>query len=183
MNYGSIDIEINDDNINPDNIDWKYTTEFSNNYRAEIPEGLIDILKKILQYVDDNKLYTSPDVDNLNYERIDFSIDTKSEVIGLSHLWSYTDVSADGSSKYWEDEDGDELFKKWNDDGSLNLLTIPDNGILILRYNGSGDSGYIENTFEETGDSVPAAIEDWCYRQLENNFGGWEINEIGRAHV
>ena len=92
MNYGSIDIEINDDNINPDNIDWKYTTEFSNNYRAEIPEGLIDILKKILQYVDDNKLYTSPDVDNLNYERIDFSIDTKSEVIGLSHLWSYTDV-------------------------------------------------------------------------------------------
>ena len=20
-------------------------------------------------------------------------------------------------------------------------------------------------------------MEDWCYRQLENNFGGWEINE------
>ena len=20
-------------------------------------------------------------------------------------------------------------------------------------------------------------MEDWCYTQLENNFGGWEINE------
>ena len=34
-----------------------------------------------------------------------------------------------------------------------------------------------ESDFEETSDSVPAAIEDWCYLQLERHFGGWEINE------
>jgi len=46
-----------------------------------------------------------------------------------------------------------------------------------FQYNGSGDSGYIESNFEENGDALPTSIEDWCYRQLEDNFGGWEINE------
>ena len=44
-------------------------------------------------------------------------------------------------------------------------------------YNGGGDSGYIESSFDENGDAVPAGIEDWCYQQLESHFGGWEINE------
>ena len=48
---------------------------------------------------------------------------------------------------------------------------------MTLEYNGSGDSAYIESSFDENGDAVPAGIEDWCYRALENNFGGWEINE------
>jgi hypothetical protein len=46
-----------------------------------------------------------------------------------------------------------------------------------VKYNGSGDSGYIESNFDETGDSIPSEIEDWCYNKLESNFGGWEINE------
>jgi hypothetical protein len=35
----------------------------------------------------------------------------------------------------------------------------------------------MEGNFEETGDPIPAEIEDWCYRELESNYGGWEINE------
>jgi hypothetical protein len=47
---------------------------------------------------------------------------------------------------------------------------------LRLEYNGGGDSGYIESKFD-SGESVPADIEDWCYRVLEDMHGGWEINE------
>jgi hypothetical protein len=45
-----------------------------------------------------------------------------------------------------------------------------------LKYNGGGDSGYIESDFEN-GEPSPGAVEEWCYQQLEENFGGWEINE------
>jgi hypothetical protein len=45
-----------------------------------------------------------------------------------------------------------------------------------LKYNGGGDSGYIESNFE-SGQPVPPEIEEWCYQELEENFGGWEINE------
>ena len=51
----------------------------------------------------------------------------------------------------------------------------PDN-LVSLRYNGSGDSGYMESSFEN-GVLVPAEVEDFCYRLLENQHGGWEINE------
>ena len=34
----------------------------------------------------------------------------------------------------------------------------------------------MESSFEE-GPAVPNDIENWCYNKLEENFGGWEINE------
>jgi len=62
-------------------------------------------------------------------------------------------------------------------DEDLRLIEVPSDGILKLEYNGGGDSGFVENHFNPGTDSVPSGIEDWCYQQLENNFGGWEINE------
>ena len=53
-----------------------------------------------------------------------------------------------------------------------------------ISYNGSGDSGYIEGTYESekgSGD-VPAAIEDICYKILEE-YGGWEINEGSQGKI
>ena len=69
------------------------------------------------------------------------------------------------------------MFEGWEKDGVFEDLEVPDNGILTLSYNGSGDSGFVESSFDENGDSVPSTIEDWCYNQLESHFGGWEINE------
>jgi hypothetical protein len=62
-------------------------------------------------------------------------------------------------------------------ENDMSDIEVPDDGILTITYNGGGDSGYIESSFEETGDAVPAGIEDWCYSELESHFGGWEINE------
>ena len=91
-------------------------------------------------------------------------------------MWSFY-TRGDGSSLTWEDESGKELFGNWEEAGVLEDLTIPDDGILTVQYNGSGDSGYLESSFNETGDGVPAAMEDWCYRELSDNYSGWEINE------
>lgn len=49
----------------------------------------------------------------------------------------------------------------------------------VVSYEGSGDSGYIEDRMVLDGDeqiTIPADLETWMYNQLEN-YGGWEINE------
>ena len=129
-----------------------------------------------MNYVDDNGLFNNPDVNDINYERLDFDIDTERHEISVNHWWSYYDTGEENSVE-WDDEEGKDLFEGWEKDGVFEDLEVPDNGILILSYNGSGDSGFVESNFDENFESVPSAIEDWCYTQLENNFGGWEINE------
>lgn len=174
---GSIEMDIDSGySFDSSDIDWKNMTHFSNNYRAEVPQGLISILVKIMNYVDEKSLLQMPEDDDINYERIDFDIDTEKQEISVNHWWTYYETG-DGSSVNWDGQDGKEIFEEWEKDGVFQDLEIPDNGILTLRYNGSGDSGYIESSFEETSDQVPAAIEDWCYNELESNYGGWEINE------
>ena len=173
---GSIEIDLESGYSNIQDIIWDNITHFSNNYRAEIPDGLIVILKKIMNYVDENNLFRDHGMSDINYERLDFDIDTERREISVNHWWSYYDTGEENSVE-WDDEEGKDLFEGWEKDGVFEDLEVPDNGILILSYNGSGDSGFVESNFDENFESVPSAIEDWCYTQLENNFGGWEINE------
>jgi len=88
-----------------------------------------------------------------------------------------------GNFYYFEDcEEGDTIYdnfievRKFLDEIKATSVTI--------TYNGGGDSGYIEGTYESekgTGD-VPAGIEDLCYQLLEE-FGGWEINEGSQGTI
>jgi len=177
MQDGNIEIDMdNQEEFDYDNVDWDYVTHFTNNYNADIPSGLIPILQKIMKYCDDNNLIREPDNDDTNYQRLEYDIDVDSKKISFTRWWSFY-TRGEGSSVTWEDEQGKELFEEWEESGVLEDLTIPDDGILIVTYNGSGDSGYLESSFNETGDGVPAAIEDWCYRELSDNYSGWEINE------
>ena len=53
-----------------------------------------------------------------------------------------------------------------------------------VSYEGGGDSGYINSTYESekgTGD-LPAGIENICYNLLEE-YGGWEINEGSQGTI
>jgi hypothetical protein len=177
MQDGNIEIDMDSqEEFEYDNVDWDYITHFTNNYNADIPSGLIPILQKIMKYCDDNNLIKEPDYDDMNYQRLEYDIDVDSKKISFTRWWSFY-TRGEGSSVTWEDEQGKELFEEWEESGVLEDLTIPDDGILIVTYNGSGDSGYLESSFNETGDGVPAAIEDWCYRELSDNYSGWEINE------
>jgi hypothetical protein len=177
MQDGNIEIDMdNQEEFEYDNVDWDYITHFTNNYNADIPSGLIPILQKIMKYCDDNNLIKEPDYDDMNYQRLEYDIDIDSKKINFTRLWSFY-TRGEGSSVTWEDEQGKAQFEHWEESGVLEDLTIPDDGILTVTYNGSGDSGYLESSFNETGDGVPAAIEDWCYRELSDNYSGWEINE------
>jgi len=176
MKEGYIEIELEQeaDRINYDSIEWKYVNHFSNNYSADVPEGLLPILKKVVKYADslDN---LNNDIDNISFQRIEISINGEDKEISVTHEVFYYGRS-EGNSIDYDSEDDKKKFDKWIDE-DLEDVEVPSDGILQLRYNGGGDSGYIENSFEPTGDAVPAGIEDWCYQQLESHFGGWEINE------
>ena len=180
MSMGEIEFELEhyEDGLNYESIDWNHITHFENNYRADIPSGLIPILQKIMKYQSDEELFSeeAPDSDTISWQKFEISINCENKDISLYHYWSWYD-RGDGSGVEWSGEEGREILEEWEKDGVLSELEIPDDGVLTLKYNGSGDSGYIESSFEENGDSVPSAIEDWCYNQLESHFGGWEINE------
>jgi hypothetical protein len=176
MQDGNIEIDMdNGAEFEYDDVDWNYITHFTNNYNADIPSGLIPILQKIMKYCADKNLIKEHDED-INYQRLEYDIDVDSKKISFNHWWSFYG-RGEGSSVTWEDESGKEIFEEWEESGVLEDLTIPDDGILRVTYNGSGDSGYLESSFNETSDGVPAEIEDWCYRELSDNYSGWEINE------
>ena len=177
MRDGSIEFDIDSPfDFEFNEIKWEDVTHFANNYSAEVPEGLIPILQKITNYVDENGLFDPNDNEDLNWSRFDIDIDTKKQEISFNYWFSYYGRGEENSIE-WDDEEGKDIFEEWEKDGVFEDIEVPNNGILTISYNGSGDSGFIESNFDETSDGVPTSMEDWCYRQLENNFGGWEINE------
>ena len=175
MDFGTIEIDMDGTSVGSDvdAINWSWINKFSNNYYVDLPEGLIPILQKIYKHIVDSDLLESPDVESINWERLNFEINCEGQEIKAVHDYSYYD-QADGQTIEYDEEDSEYVFSKLEDEEAE--INFDDHLQLILRYNGSGDSGYIESNFEN-GDSVPASVEDWCYQKLENNFGGWEINE------
>lgn len=176
---GTVRTYLDGNTLDTDSFDWKRTRYFDNLYGIEIPHFAIPVLKKILDYVVDNDLLQGPDVENINSEAVEFQIDSDKKEISFNHDYSYYSEGDSEGTQWTEEEYNDEsenpiyeMFQLLEGDPEIK----PKNGIVHLRYNGSGDSGYIDDFFEEGG-SVPGDIEDWCYRQLENQHGGWEINE------
>jgi hypothetical protein len=172
MSYGEIQFEMEPDD---DEISYRenyFPTHFENNYNAEIPDGLVPILKKIIGYFDDEGLYRElPDDGYIDYQRFDITIYTgEKKEISLTHSYSFQTEGEPEGGEY------DDMIEEWEEKGVFNDTEIPEDNYLVLKYNGGGDSGYIESNFE-SGQPVPTEVENWCYQQLEENFGGWEINE------
>jgi hypothetical protein len=171
MSYGEILFEMEPDD---DEISYRenyFPTNFENNYTAEIPDGLVPILKKIIDYVDDEGLYDEvPNDAYIDYQRFEITIDSDKREISLTHIYSFLTEGGSEGVEY------DDMIEEWEEKGIFDDTEIPEDNYLALKYNGGGDSGYIESNFE-SGQSVPTEVEEWCYQQLEENFGGWEINE------
>ena len=171
MRFGEINFEMepDDEEISYDPND--FPTHFDNNYTAEIPDGLVPILKRIIDYFDDADLYSNlPDGSDIDYQRFEITIDGVKREISLTHIYSYFGEGDSSGIEY------DDMIEEWEEKGVLDDIKIPEDGYLNLKYNGGGDSGYIESDFDN-GQYVPTEIEEWCYQQLSDNFGGWEINE------
>jgi len=171
MRFGEINFEMetDDEEISYDPND--FPTHFDNNYTAEIPDGLVPILKRIIDYFDDADLYSNlPDGSDIDYQRFEITIDGVKREISLTHIYSYFSEGDSQGVEY------DDMIEEWEEKGVFDDVSIPEDGYLVLKYNGGGDSGYIESDFDN-GQLVPTEIEEWGYQQLSDNFGGWEINE------
>jgi hypothetical protein len=175
MTNGIIEFEFDYSEFDCEDVNWKQITTFSNNYTAEIPDDMIEISKKLLNYVCENDLIKTPDVDDINWQRIEIDLDCEDSTISVVLDYNYYDVGdTESDTRSLEEEEENESLKEVFDV----LEDDPDiqDRILTIDYSGGGDSGYLEDSFNN-GDSVPAVVSDFCYNMLENRFGGWEINE------
>lgn len=139
-----------------DYIDFEITNEFR------------EILKKCAEYIERNiDSYTLPEAD---FGELEVRLDVTNRILTISFLYTEYTQSEEISEEFdaEDDEVVNEIFNQ--------LSEISNKNTMVLEYNGGGDSGYIESQFE-SGENVPANIEDFCYRVLENSHGGWEINE------
>ena len=171
IHYGEIQFEMEPDEEGISYNPKDFPTHFENNYRAEIPDGLVPILKKIIDYVDDDGLYSElPNDGYIDYQRFEITIDSVKKEISLTHIYSYQTEGDTQGVEY------DDMIEEWEEKGVFDDTSIPEDNYLVLKYNGGGDSGYLESDFEN-GEPSPGVVEEWCYQQLEENFGGWEINE------
>jgi hypothetical protein len=177
MTLGEITFEMEPDDEEISYSENYFPTHFENNYNAEVPDGLVPILKKIISYVDDEGLYDElPNDANIVYQGFEIMIDSVKKEISLTHMYSYQTEGGSEGVEY------DDMIEEWEEKGVFDDIEIPEDNYLVLKYNGGGDSGYIESHFDSGarnpyGESVPTEVEEWCYQQLEENFGGWEINE------
>lgn len=178
LRQGNIEIvELEDGYVvyNVSDINFDEVTNFSNNYSAEVPEGLVPIIKKIVAAGEKNQdKIDFPDY--IDYGRIEIEIDIINSEIRLIHYIVYTEA-ADGSIVEYTIGDGIGL-DVFN---SIREESTDVEPFMELRYNGSGDSGYMEDRFEN-GVPVTGTIEDWCERALSYSFGGWENNEGSQGY-
>jgi len=180
MSHGSIEFEMEYGEFDLGDYNFNRISHFSNNYHAEIPNELKEICLKLLKHVQDNDLVSEPDVQNINWERIEVDIDCDDSTISVAHDYNYYDANETESVNRSLDEDGDdeslvEVFDVLENDEEINER------VLRIDYNGSGDSGYLEDSFHNAVD-VPAGVQEYCYNILESNFGGWEINEGSQGY-
>jgi len=179
MSEGIIDFYLDEYEDKPEKVEilriFDDTNTFSNNYRAGIPVSLHNLLKKVLVYSFDEDLFVYPGNDGLTYANLEIKIDCDTKSLTITQNWGYYEAEGEESIVFDIDDDEKigELFTLMEEA----KLFDNDEPFLELRYDGSGDSGYIQSEFDETNDPVPSPVEDWCYDRLETNFGGWEINE------
>ena len=178
LRQGDIEIVELEDGLevyNVSDIDFNRVTNFSNNYSVEVPEGLVPIIKKIVAAGERNQ--DKIDFPNyIDYGRVEIEIDIIKSEIRLIHFIAYTEAGDTSSVEYTiGDGIGLDVFN------SIREESTDVEPIMELRYNGSGDSGYFEDRFEN-GTPVTGTVEDWCERALSNNFGGWENNEGAQGY-
>jgi hypothetical protein len=134
--------------------------------RIDIPEGFKELVIKLIE---NSKIKGEIDVDEINSSSIELEL-TK-DFIALNIYYYYTESNNEGRTY-----EGDYEEEAMNMINLLNTEEIRGGNIeLEVDYSGGGDSGYLENNFSN-GNPVPREFEDWCYGELESNYGGWEID-------
>lgn len=172
-------IQIENDFYNDLDAASRHISNFSNNWGVEVPDFfnpyLEEIIKRSLRKLD----YL--DNDSINYDHVDIEIDSVDFTLTITRYYGYEQPGDSGGVTWGDDTDDGEMVERILSEIRASDATINSDGIVRLDYSGGGDSGYLESSFDGGG-RVPAEIEDWCYQRLENNYGGWEINEGSQGY-
>lgn len=185
QSLGKKDVEIRieanewDSKTEISDIEWEYITNFDNISTLEIPSGFIEILQKIFNYLDSSGNYSFPDIEGLNYHEFLIDFDTRKRELSIRQIYGYYDVGGESEVEF---EDEESNMEEWKDQLEINGAEIPEDGILTARYNGGGDDGSMDGSFDEINQQLPGTMEDFCYTVLSNNFGGWVNNEGGEGY-
>ena len=139
------------------------------------------MLEKYLdEQIPENDRY-SPDGDG-EYWEYRLYIDPKERTLKV--FGKYTVYSSEFGAVWSSESEHDDELKKILDDLQKYLIeqgsTKVGNNRYHLNFSGGGDGGMLEGpgTFDNDITMEPnGEIEDYCYAVLENNYGGWEINE------
>ena len=140
--------------------------QLEENYYLEVPTTIAPIIDKIINYCQQN----IPEVDDdISSSELEIEINNDGS-ISARYCWRFFTV--DNLHNSFDVSDG--LEKVFNELDEENI-----SGTIFVTFDGNGDSGSIEQAEDESGNSVSLSteMEDWCYNILENNYGGWEINE------
>jgi hypothetical protein len=173
QSYGEKQTTFRIEDWTPDNTEIRFGRLHSEeNYYLDIPERIGPILKRISESLSDyDPNYESDDIGST---WANFIINSEDNSIHVEFCYSYYTRDEQGMS--WDEVEiaADETLSKIMDEFSESDVQT-----MWVKFDGNGDSGSIEGAEDEDGSIVdlPADIEDWCYQQLENNYGGWEINE------
>ena len=140
--------------------------QLEENYYLEVPTTIAPIIDKIINYCQQHLPNVEEDISSAELE-IEINNDGS---ISARYCWRY--YTRDDQSESFDGNDGDL-------DQVLDELSENHSGLVYVKFDGNGDSGQIEQAEDESGSiiNVSANVEDWCYNQLESNYGGWEINE------
>jgi hypothetical protein len=157
-----------------------YATNFNNHWGVEVPDFFKHYLGEIIENTLSKVDYLNED--GVNYDYIQIEIVADSSMLEITRYWGYEQPGDSRGLTWGDDTEDSELVQRLLHEIMESGARPDSNGELQLDYNGSGDSGYIESSFSGGGGQVPANIEDWCYQVLENNYGGWEINEGSQGY-
>lgn len=151
---------------------WDYSYWYGDGTRMSIEsyDAIDKLLRKIFDEHEDEILYDNFSSDDRG--SITFILNTVNKTLTASANVYEMETEYTSEEYTWEDIHGEEV-KNWF------LETAKNHHKGTVSYEGSGDSGYIQEDiqFEDGGrESMPEFVNEFLYGKL-SYFGGWEINE------
>jgi hypothetical protein len=172
LSYGEHTATFRIEDWSPDHPYIPDQPKIEENYYLEIPIRVNSILNKISDVCGEYE--PSYESDDIGSTWTNFIINPDEQSIFAEFCYSYYTRDEQGMSWGKGDVKEDDHLKN-----VFNILYEENIPWIRVAFDGSGDSGSIEQGEDKNGRSIsiPSDVEDWCYGVLESHFGGWEINE------
>lgn len=155
----------------------KYFHNYHASDKIEIDFFMEAFLGNFLRKIEDNEMIFDECDEDYCRGYINFEINPKEKKFVLSF-----DFEVDVTDNYKTNYNFSE-FLDLNDDEIKIIENYKEKNIeQRVVFDGGGDSGFIEQKDDTTGDDIPAFIYDMLYEILQSDFGGWEINNGSHGH-